>query len=46
MESKLMLMDRFLEISDSINKIEEVLKEKKIDDKEIFSELESIRSKI
>ena len=46
MESQLMLMDRFLEISDSINKIEEVLKEKKIDDKEIFSELESIRSKI
>ena len=46
MESKLMLMDRFLEISDSINKIEEVLKENKIDDKEIFSELESIRSKI
>ncbi|MBQ4527674.1 MAG: DNA-binding protein [Clostridia bacterium] len=46
MESKLMLMDRFLEISDSIDKIEEVLKEKKIDDKEILSQLESIRSKI
>lgn len=46
MESKLMLMDRFLQISDSLDKIEEALKSKSIDDKTISDELRLIRSKI
>ena len=46
MESKLMLMDKFIEISDSLDKIEKRLKDKDISDEEIFSELDSIRSKV
>ena len=46
MESKLMLMDRFLEISDSLDRLEECLKEKNIDDENILSHLSSIRSKV
>lgn len=46
MESKLMLMDRFLEISESLDRIEKSLKDKNITDETVLSELESIRSKV
>ncbi len=46
MESKLCLMDRFLEISDSLDKIESALRAKSFDDNLVYSELDSIRSKI
>lgn len=46
MESKLMLMDRFLEISESLDRIEKSLKDKNITDETVLSELEAIRSKV
>lgn len=46
MESKLMLMDRFLEISDSLDWLEECLKEKNINDEKILSRISSIRAKV
>lgn len=46
MESKLRLMDRFLEISKSLDIIEDALKENSVTDTAIYSELSSIRSKI
>ncbi len=46
MESKLCLMDRFFEISASLDKIEKILKENSLSDERIQSEISSIRSKI
>ncbi len=46
MESKLCLMDRFFEISASLDKIEEILSENSVSDERIQSEISNIRSKI
>ncbi|MBE7051048.1 MAG: DNA-binding protein [Ruminococcaceae bacterium] len=46
LESRLRLMDRFFEISKSLDSIEEILKEKSVSDEKIYSHLADIRSKI
>lgn len=46
MESKLCLMDRFLEISKSLDNIEDILKQNSVTDTRLKSELDSIRAKI
>ena len=46
MESKLQLMDRFLEISDALDKIEKLLKDQNVTDETLLSQLASIRSKV
>lgn len=46
MESKLCLMDRFLEISKSLDTIEDILKQNSVTDNKLKSELDSIRAKI
>jgi len=46
MESKLCLMDRFISISDSLDIIENILKEKSFDDSRVREELSLIRSRI
>ena len=46
LESRLCLMDRFLEISKSLDSIESALKKHEVDDAKIYSHLASIRAKI
>ena len=46
MESKLCLMDRFMEISDTLDNIESKLKEASFCDETVFAELSKIRDKI
>ena len=46
MESKLCLMDRFVEISESLDKIENILASHSFSDEALLKELSGIRSKI
>ena len=46
METKLCLMDRFIEISASLDKIEKIMSESSFHDKKIDEEISIIRSKI
>ncbi len=46
MESKLCLMDRFVEISNSLDNIEKILSSASFSDESVFRELSEIRAKI